>query len=104
MIDVQQAEVAPVPASPPQAIDLLVAPKPGCPTAFNGDDVVVCGPRDDERYRLRPLPPPKPGGLLSRPLRVQIAPGVSFGLQRGGGIGLRAEFGPGKRTDESNDP
>ena len=104
MIDAQQVEVAPAPAPPPQTIDLLVAPKPGCATASDGDDVVVCGPGDNAQYRLRPLPPPKPDGLLSRSLRVQIAPGVSFGLQQGGGLGLRAEFGPGKKTDDSKDP
>ncbi|MBB5714177.1 hypothetical protein FHS94_001000 [Sphingomonas aerophila] len=99
MIDVQQAEVAPAQA-PPETINLLAAPKPGCPGPSDNDDVVVCGPRDNEQYRLRPLPPPKQDGFLSRPLRVQLAPGVSFGLQRGGGVGLRAEFGPGKKTDE----
>ena len=34
-------------------------------------------------------------------LRVQIAPGVSVGFQRGDGFGVKAEFGPGKKTDDS---
>ena len=85
-------------------IDLLALSKRDCGAASGSDEVVVCGRRNDEQFRLRPLPPPpKSNGFLSRPLRVQIAPGVSFGLQKNGGLGLRAEFGPGKKTDEAAD-
>ena len=31
-----------------------------------GDDIIVCGRRDNERYRLRPIVPP-PGMVLARP-------------------------------------
>jgi len=111
MIDVQQVAVsaatAPAPnvesVAPPnnKHIDLLALSKRDCGAASGGDEVVVCGRRNEEQFRLRPLtPPPKPNGFLSRPLRVQIAPGISFGLQKNGGLGLRAEFGPGRKTDE----
>jgi len=38
------------------------------------------------------------GYFLSQPLRVQIAPGVFWFCKSG--LGLRAEFGPGRKTDE----
>jgi hypothetical protein len=111
MIDVQQAEVAAAPAPAPSVqsdtpsndkpIDLLASARPSCAAAPDSDEVVVCGRRNDAGFRLRPLPPlPKSDGLLSRPLRVQIAPGVFSGFQRNGGFGLRAELGPGTKTDE----
>lgn len=111
MIDVQQAEVSPIVApsaessSPPgnAPIDILTRNDRGCAqnSEADADEVVVCGRRNDEEYRLRPLtPPPVSPGPLSRPLRIQIAPGISLGFQRGGGFGLRAELGPGKKTDE----
>jgi len=45
-----------VTGTPPQSIDLLVRPAPSC-TAIGADDVVVCGRRDDDRYRLPPQHP-----------------------------------------------
>jgi len=105
MIAAPQARVAPAPLREETAavtrVDLLAGPVQDCPAADAnaGEEIVVCGRRDDG-YRLRRLPPPPPSeGLLTRPLRVRIAPGVSFGLQPGGGIGLKAQFGPGKRSD-----
>ncbi|WP_308814974.1 hypothetical protein [Sphingomonas sp. GV3] len=99
MIAVPQAIVA---AEPGEKIDLRVRREPSCAAEASGDDVIVCGKRDNEQYRLRPLPPPpETPGLLSRPLRMQIAPGVSFGFQRGGGFGFKAELGPGKKTDDA---
>jgi hypothetical protein len=90
------------PAGPGNVVSVLrvTRPKP-CPVSEDGD-VVVCARRDDEQYRLRPLPPPPPGtgNFLSRPLRVTLAPGVSFGLQPGGGVGLKVKFGPGTKDDE----
>jgi hypothetical protein len=70
-----------------------------CPPSEDGD-VVVCARRDDEQYRLRPLsPPPHVGNFLSKPLRVTLAPGVSLGLQPGGGVGLKVKFGPGAKDN-----
>ena len=92
------SEVARASAGP---INLLVQPTRTCePSA--GEEVVVCGTRDAEQHRLRPLPLPSTDGSASRPLRVQIAPGVSIGFQDGGGLGLRVEFGAGKK-DGSKD-
>jgi hypothetical protein len=66
-----------------------------------GEEIVVCGRQDNEQYRLRPLPPPpNRENVLSRPLRIKLMPGVTFGLQPGGGVGLRAEFGPGIKKSE----
>ena len=111
MIDVQRAEVSPMTAAPSAEnyslpgnapINIRTRNDRSCPQSADTGEVVVCGRRNDEEYRLRPLtPPPVSPGLLSRPLRVQIAPGVSLGFQRGGGFGLRAELGPGKKTDET---
>lgn len=111
MIYVQQAEVSPVTAAPSAKssslpgnapINILTRNDRSCAQSSDAGEVVVCGRRNDEEYRLRQLtPPPVSPDLLSRPLRIQIAPGVSLGFQRGGGFGLRAELGPGKRTDET---
>jgi hypothetical protein len=114
MIDVQQAEVAPAPVHAPDVqsatpasnkpIDVLALSKRDCAAVSDRDEVVVCGRRSNEQFRLRPLPSlPRSEGFLSRPLRVQIAPGISFGFQKKGGLGLRAELGPGKKTDEIPD-
>lgn len=74
----------------------------GCRPDGSGD-VVVCGRTDSEQFRLRPLrPPPQAANFLQKPLRVQIAPGVTFGLQQGGGIGLKAKFGPGRKSGETD--
>jgi hypothetical protein len=65
-----------------------------------GEEIVVCGRQNNEQYRLRPLSPPlDPENFLSRPLRIKLMPGVTFGLQPGGGLGLRAEFGPGDKRE-----
>ncbi len=109
MIDVQQAEVSPIAAPSAESsllpsnapIDILTRNDRSCAQNSDAEEVVVCGRRNDEEYRLRPLtPPPVSPGPLSRPLRIQIAPGISLGFQRGGGFGLRAELGPGRKTDE----
>jgi hypothetical protein len=111
MIDVQQAEVSPMTAASSEEDSSLPGKAPinvrtrndgSCSQSSDTAEVVVCGNRNSQEYRLRPLtPPPVSLGLLSRPLRIQIAPGVSLGFQRGGGFGLRAELGPGKKTDET---
>ncbi len=46
-------------------------------------------------------PSAPPDGLLSKPLRVTLAPGVTFGLQPRGGAGLRAQFGPGAKEGDA---
>lgn len=111
MIDVQQAEVSPMtppaPAnyvSPQGNVPLTIRTQSDstCVQSSDAGEVVVCGRRQNDQYRLRQLkPPPVSPSLLSRPLRIQIAPGVSLGFQRGGGFGLRAKLGPGKKTDET---
>lgn len=111
MIDIQQAEVSPMMAAPSAEnsslpsnapINIRMGSDSSCFQRSDTEEVVVCGRRNGEEYRLRPLaPPPVSPSLLSRPLRIQIAPGVSLGFQRGGGFGLRAELGPGKKTDET---
>ena len=90
------------PAGPSTRPLNIIAPPPRQCVPNPDDEVVVCGRRDQEQFRLRPLPPmPPSGSLLSRPLRIQIAPGVSVGFQQGGGFGVKAEFGPGKKTGEA---
>lgn len=44
-----------------------------CPVGGEADEVVVCGRRDDERFRLRPLPPPP--GRTGLPLAEVPLPG-----------------------------
>ncbi|MCT8003537.1 hypothetical protein NZL82_16810 [Sphingomonas sanguinis] len=102
MIDVQQAEIANVPGAAPVAGPVVTIPRQCPPQAADGE-IIVCGRKDNEQFRLRPIPAPPPDGLLSRPLRVQLAPGVSFGFQRGGGFGLRTEFGPGKKSGQEEE-
>lgn len=105
MIQIEHVNTAPAAALPKQvpapAIGPVILTRRPCPVASVATDIIVCGRKDDSAFRLSPIPPPPPAdGLLSRPLRVQIAPGVSFGFQRGGGFGLRTEFGPGKKSGE----
>lgn len=100
MFDVQQAEVATSSLPAPIAGPVMVLPR-SCPAPTTTGEVVVCGRKGDRSLRLGPMPDPPPAdGLLSRPLRFQLAPGVSFGFQRGGGFGLRTEFGPGRKSGE----
>lgn len=89
------------PAGPADMRPVLRVARPGtCPVTEDGD-IVVCARRDDEQYRLRPLaPPPAARNFLHKPLRVTLAPGLTFGLQPGGGIGLRSQFGPGAKDDD----
>lgn len=102
MIDVQQAEVVTAPA-PTVAGPVALLPR-SCPAPAANTEIVVCGRKDNEAFRLHPLPERPPiNGLLSRPLRIQLAPGVSFGFQRGGGFGLRTEFGPGKKSGDDGE-
>ena len=112
LIAAQQVEMAAAPAPAPDVqkasrtdkpVSLSVAPKHDC-GGSDSDEVVVCGRRNEEQFRLRPLPPPPvSSGFLSRPLRVKIAPGVSLGFQQGGGFGLKAELGPGKKTGDAHE-
>lgn len=100
MFDVQQAEVATSSLPAPIAGPVMVLPR-SCPAPTTTGEVVVCGRKDDRSLRLGRMPdPPLADGLLSRPLRFQLAPGISFGFQRGGGFGLRTEFGPGRKSGE----
>jgi hypothetical protein len=80
----------------PPALEQKCAPS-------SDDELVVCARADaEEAFRLRPLPPtPKSEGLLTRPLRVEIAPGVSIGFQQGGGFGVKAKFGGAEKTKET---
>lgn len=88
------------PAEPAAPLNIFASPNGACAAQSDGE-IVVCGHRNSDQFRLRPLPEPPPSdGLLSRPLRIQIAPGVSLGFQRGGGFGVKAEFGPGKKTGD----
>lgn len=86
------------PASPLQIPDSLKASPTRCPPTGSGE-VVVCGRADQEQFRLRPLPDlPEPRSILSTPLRLHLAPGVTLGAVEGGGLGVRIEFGPGKKS------
>ena len=55
-------------------------------------DIIVCGARTDEQYRLRPLPPlaTKPNFLM-QPHAINLIPGLRIGFL-GGGFGLMFEF------------
>jgi hypothetical protein len=78
-----------------------VLPQQKCAPSTD-DELVVCARADGEQFRLRPLPPPpNDADLLTRPLRVQIAPGVSLGFQHGGGFGLKAKFGGTEKAEHS---
>lgn len=73
----------------------LTAPRPGTLTISmvppgtrcsenSGNEIVVCGRRDNEQYRLRPLPPiDEASNPLGGPLNIEVAPGVRI---VGGGI------------------
>lgn len=69
------------PAPPPPQTPLLPsATRTGCAPAANGD-IVVCGKRDMEQFRLRPLPPlPEHKSALTRPMDVEIGPVHWHGL------------------------
>ncbi|WP_294319880.1 hypothetical protein [uncultured Sphingomonas sp.] len=44
-------------AEPPLRIDLKpLLPEPACDRNAGEDVIVICGKRDDERYRLHPVP------------------------------------------------
>lgn len=61
-------------AAAPSAPLLPTARTTGCAPAPNGD-IVVCGKRDTESYRLRPLPPlPEHRSVLTKPMDVKIGP------------------------------
>ena len=86
------------PAGPLQVPDRLKATSTRCPATASGE-VVVCGRADQEQFRLRPLPDlPEPRSILNTPLRLQLAPGVTVGAVGGAGVGVRVEFGPGKKS------
>jgi len=67
-------------------------------TADSSDEIVVCGRRDQERYRLRPLPPP-PLPERDAGLGIDLGPNarLSFGpfggdLGQAAGLTLRIRF------------
>lgn len=65
----------------PEAFDLRAVPRSPC--AAGGEEIVVCGRKeDDDTYRLRPLPP---GDYEPKPLRAQI------GIGGGGTLGVGTE-------------
>jgi hypothetical protein len=109
VIVMQQADAPPPPAPAPSALtagpseqplNILTSGRANSAVKRDGE-IVVCARRSSDQFRLRPLPPPPASnGLLSLPLRVQIAPGVSVGIQRGRGFCVKAEFGPGKKTGD----
>jgi hypothetical protein len=88
------------PAGPiDQPVSFKVTPTAHCAPAESGE-IVVCGRQAAEQYRLLLLPtPPKSENFLSQPLRVTLIPGMTLGLQPGGGLGLRIKFGPGEKGD-----
>ena len=55
-----------------------------CPTQASGDEIVVCGARDQERFRLRSLPP----GFERRPGLPRA--GMTIG---GVGVSVESEAG-----------
>ncbi|TCP29357.1 hypothetical protein EV292_1181 [Sphingomonas sp. BK235] len=86
------------PAGPLQVPDGLKAVSSRCPPTASGE-VVVCGRDDQEKFRLRALPDlPESKSILSTPLRLHLAQGVTLGAVEGGGLGVRIEFGPGKKS------
>jgi len=86
------------PAGPLQVPDRLRATPTPCPPTASGE-FVVCGRADQEQFRLRALPDlPEPRSILNAPLRFHIAPGVTFGAVGGTGVGVRVEFGRGKKS------
>lgn len=107
MMDAQQVAIEMVaaapsslarPAGPLRVPDSVETAATRCPTIVS-DEVVVCGRADQEQFRLRPLPnSPEPRSILSMPLRLHLAPGVTLGAVEGGGVGVRIEFGPGKKS------
>lgn len=108
MIVAAQVAAAPPPAAGPAGavasggpVGPVLLTRHSCPADTGTGEVVVCGRKDPSSFRPGPEPAPPPAdNLLSRPLRLQIAPGVTFGFHRGGGFGLRTEFGPGRKSGE----
>jgi hypothetical protein len=74
-------------------IALVTVPKVKCATSDDGD-IVVCGRRNDEQYRLRPLSAPASDpDFLQKPHVIRLGPNVRIGfLGNGKGVGLEAEF------------
>lgn len=64
---------------PTQPVAIVPTPRSSfggaaCGTSQEGE-IIVCGHRDTERYRLRPLPPlADQRSLLARPMDVKIGP------------------------------
>ncbi|MEG3176152.1 hypothetical protein U1872_07925 [Sphingomonas sp. RB3P16] len=59
---------------PPPAAPLALVNRSACAPSSSGE-IVVCGKRDTEQYRLRPLPPlPENKGFLTKPMDVKIGP------------------------------
>jgi hypothetical protein len=67
----------PPPSETPPELRLRITPERSCASA-DPDEIVVCGRRDDDRYRLRPLPPE----FEAEPLRAetQLMDGVIGGM------------------------
>ena len=86
------AAPAPVPDAGRSTIERLAPSRPkGC--AADAGDVVVCA-RDQDAFRLRPLPPlPGSPGFFQRPHVLNLAPNVAIGfIGNGKGPGVRVEF------------
>lgn len=68
----------PAPAEAAPDWQMRITPERNCASADPGE-IVVCGRRDDDRYRLRPLP----SEFEAPPLRAetQLFDGVSGGMQ-----------------------
>ena len=75
------AQTAAVPAPAPAPVSGPVLDQPTkllvrCdPNGDKADDITVCGRRDDEQYRLRPLGPP-PNGKPLPPMTIPVGNGT----------------------------
>lgn len=82
MLGAMLMAVQDIPAAPP----LLPAAGPALPKALSvaldcdpsGDDIVVCGKKDRDQYRLRPLGPP-PNGKPLPPMTAKLGNGTIDG-------------------------